>query len=643
MIKGWIKIAVATPKTVVADCEYNGSEILRQVEEAEKIGVKMIVFPELCITGYTCGDLFLQDTLLEAAKQQLLHLMQKTEKTELVIVVGLPYLQNGRLYNVAAVIQKGKLLGLVPKKNIPNYGEFQEARYFAQGIEECEWTSFYGKNVPFGIRQLYVCKDEEDFVFGVEICEDLWVACSPSVAHAKAGATLIANLSASPQLIGKAAHRSMLIAAQSAKLVCAYIYADAGIGESTTDLVFGGHNFIAENGSILAESEKWKPGMICMEVDLQKIKNERRKLCYQQEAASTYWRNTFSFANQTPADEGVIRKIEKMPFLPAEKTIRAKACREVLSIQTAGLCKRLEHLCCKTVVIGISGGLDSTLALLVTYQAFLRLQIPVENIIAVMMPCFGTSERTYQNAKKMLAQLHVTAKEIPIAEAVTAHLQQLGHDLQKKDATYENAQARERTQILMDLANQLNGFVIGTGDLSELALGYATYNGDHMSMYGVNASVPKTLVRELVRYWAQEAESESLREVLLDIVDTPVSPELLPGKQGEIVQKTEDIVGPYLLHDFFLYYSLRYGFSPSKVYQMAKHAFMEDYTAEELLRWMKVFYQRFFAQQFKRSCLPDGPKVTSVTLSPRGDFRMPSDACAKLWLQEIENLQRKNH
>ncbi len=647
MKHGFIKVAAATPVIRVADCKHNAEQIMKLIDLAQQKEIKLIVFPELGVTGYTCGDLFMQDTLLRGAEENVKRIAEHTKGMDPVVVVGFPYIVKGKLYNTAAVIQNGKVLGLIPKMSIPNYTEFYEARHFTSGIADVFPVNFMGEEIYFGSRQLFQCKSLPEFILGVEICEDLWIPQSPSIEHCIAGATVMANLSASDELTGKDAYRRELIKSQSAKLVCGYLYADAGEGESTTDLVFAGHNLIAENGTILAESEPFENGFISTELDLGKLRSERRRMhTYLGQNSVPHRITHFSFGSLSEGNnqgEGLpeitlSRTIDPAPFVPSNQAEREKRCRDIISIQAMGLKTRLAHIGCSCAVLGISGGLDSTLALLVTNRAFELLQLDKKGIIAVTMPCFGTTDRTYQNAVELSKCLGVTLLEIPIRDAVEQHFRDIGHDKLQHDLTFENSQARERTQVLMDIAGKNNGFVVGTGDMSELALGWATYNGDHMSMYGVNASVPKTLVRYLVDYFADTAEDGKLREVLKDILDTPVSPELLPPQNGEISQKTEDIVGPYELHDFFLYYILRFGFEPGKVYRLAKEAFSEAYDDQTILKWLKVFYRRFFTQQFKRSCLPDGPKVGSVSVSPRGDLRMPSDASAALWMKELDQL-----
>jgi NAD+ synthase (glutamine-hydrolysing) len=637
MKHGFIRVAAATPVIRVADCDYNADRIIELIDIAAKKEAKLIVFPELSVTGYTCGDLFLQDTLLRGAADAVKRIAEYTEGMDLLVLVGFPYMVKGKLYNTAAVIHNGKVLGLVPKISIPNYTEFYEARHFTSGILEPIPIRFQGEEIYFGSRILFQCETMPEFILGVEICEDLWIPESPSIKHCIAGATIIANLSASDELTGKDTYRRDLIKSQSAKLVCGYIYSDAGEGESTTDLVFAGHNLIAENGVLLAESVTFENGLISSELDLGRLKSERRRMhTYLGQNTQEY--RVVPFAFRSLPELTLTRFIDPAPFVPSIKADRNKRCKDIIHIQAVGLKTRLAHINCKSVTIGISGGLDSTLALLVANKAFEMLGLDKKGIIAVTMPCFGTTDRTYRNAIDLANYLGVTLMEVPIREAVELHFRDIGHDKNCHDLTFENSQARERTQVIMDIAGKYNGFVVGTGDMSELALGWATYNGDHMSMYGVNASVPKTLVRYLVEYFADTAMDQKLREVLKDILDTPVSPELLPPKDGEIAQKTEDIVGPYELHDFFLYYILRFGFEPTKVYRLAQTAFADRYEDKVILNWLKVFYRRFFSQQYKRSCLPDGPKVGSVSVSPRGDLRMPSDASAALWLKELEEL-----
>ena len=638
----FLKAAAITPDIRVGDTDFNTENIIKAMIEAHKLDVKLAVFHELVISGYTCNDLFLQDILLKGSLDGLKKIIKASENLDMVTIVGLPFLNNFKLYNVAAVVFNGTLLGLVPKQHIPNYSEFYEARHFAVGPKEVSYIDIpelgyeledSGSFVSFGANLLFKAKNLPELVIGIDICEDLWMPVPPSCYHAMASATVIANLSASDETTGKDLYRRELVKNQSARLISGYIYADAGEGESSTDLVFAGHNLIAENGSILSETKRFENGMTISEIDLGRLVSERRRMStftINDPETNGYEVAEFEFKNI--CDTTLTRHFEKTPFVPNDKNDRDRRCDEILNIQAKGLKKRLEHTHCKSAVIGISGGLDSTLALLVTAKAFDMLGLDRSGICAVTMPCFGTTDRTYQNACILTEKIGATLKEVPIHEAVNLHFRDIGHDSSIHDVTYENSQARERTQILMDMANQYNGMVIGTGDMSELALGWATYNGDHMSMYAVNCSVPKTLVRYLVLYYAETTENKKLSEVLMDVLDTPVSPELLPPVDGVISQKTEDLVGPYELHDFFLYYMLRFGFPKSKLYRMAKLTFDGVYDDETIKKWLDKFYWRFFSQQFKRSCLPDGPKVGSVAVSPRGDLRMPSDASPTAWL-----------
>ena len=637
MNDGFLKAAALSPSLRVADCAYNTSQILSQLKDAAARGVRLAVFPEFCLTGYTCGDLFLQRPLQQGALDALEWLLAQTRTLDTVALVGLPLLVHGKLYNCAAVLCGGRLLGLVPKTYLPNYGEFYEKRQFTPGSTEVETVTVCGQEVPFGTSLLFRCRQMPSFVLGVEICEDLWSALPPSTFHALAGATVIANLSASDETVGKAEYRRTLVSNQSARLLCGYLYASAGHGESTQDMVFAGHDLIAENGTLLAETSPFEGGWAETELDCQRMESERARNTSFEPSAEGYLTVDFDLTlTETPLS----RWVDPTPFVPHDERRRAERCELILKMQADGLAKRLEHAHAKTAVIGISGGLDSCLALLVAVRAMKQLGRSTSDVLAVTMPCFGTTRRTRSNAEILCDELAVSFTEIDIANTVHSHFKDIGQDEQVLDVTFENGQARVRTLELMDTANRTGGLVVGTGDLSELALGWATYNGDHMSMYGVNAGVPKTLVRHLVRYEADIAASAELRRVLLDILDTPVSPELLPAKDGEIAQKTEDLVGPYELHDFYLYYVLRFGFGPAKIFRLAKAAFAgrAEYPDEVLYRWLRNFYWRFFAQQFKRSCLPDGPKIGSVTLSPRGDWRMPSDACAALWLAELEQL-----
>lgn len=647
MKDGFIKVSTATPDVRVGDCEYNADEIIRMVYEMEEQGAKVMVFPELCITSYSCGDLFWQETLLNEAKVQLMRIAKETEAVDGLIFVGLPLEYNGKLYNVAAGLNHGEILGLVPKIHIPNYNEFYEGRYFTSGKDADGTVTFVREleedDVPISPYLMFSCEELPEIKVCAEICEDLWVANPPSISHAYQGANLIVNLSASDELAGKNIYRKNLVALQSAKLVCGYVYASAGEGESTQDVVYAGHSLIAENGSILAESKRFTRGAVYGVLDIRKLNNERRRMttCQFATDAEKGEKEPFyseEFFSLEVTDTDISGKFDSRPFVPSSVEERSLRCDEILNIQAMGLKKRLAHIHCQNVVIGLSGGLDSTLALLVTVRAFDMLGLSRGQITAVTMPCFGTTDRTYNNACELSQCLGTILREVNIKEAVSLHFSDIGHDPKCHDVTYENSQARERTQILMDIANQMNGIVIGTGDLSELALGWATYNGDHMSMYGVNSSVPKTLVRHLVRYYADTCNEDRLQKILLDILDTPVSPELLPPKDGVISQKTEDLVGPYELHDFFMYHMLRWTCPPKKIFRMAKAAFAGEYDEETILKWLKIFYRRFFTQQFKRSCLPDGPKVGSVAVSPRGDLRMPSDACGTLWLKELDKI-----
>ena len=632
MKDGFIKVAAATPKIKVADPAYNTEEILKIIDETEKNGASILVFSELTISGYTCGDLFLQQPLLTECKNQLLRIVKATENKSMLVVVGCPIVIKQKLYNCAVVISDGSILGIVPKTHLPNYSEFYELRHFTsgEGLEEDLWFGEEFGYVNVAVNQLFKCKEIPELVVACEICEDLWVPLPPSTYHAMAGATVICNPSASVETTTKESYRRSLVSNQSARLLAAYIYADAGEGESTQDVVYSGHHLICENGSVLAEAKRFTNEIIYADIDVQKLAAERRKMTsFPGGQTEDYFEQEFSLEVK---ENKITRTFPKAPFVPDNQDERDKRCDEILSLQSMGLKKRLEHTNCKHAVVGISGGLDSTLAVLVTARAFDLLDIPRENLICVTMPCFGTTDRTYQNAVSLIKELGATLKEVRIEKAVRQHFADIGHDENNHDVTYENSQARERTQILMDMANQYNGMVIGTGDMSELALGWATYNGDHMSMYAVNCSVPKTLVRYLVLYYAETTENKKLSEVLMDVLDTPVSPELLPPVDGVISQKTEDLVGPYELHDFFLYYMLRFGFPKSKLYRMAKLTFDGVYDDETIKKWLDKFYWRFFSQQFKRSCLPDGPKVGSVAVSPRGDLRMPSDASPTAWL-----------
>lgn len=635
MKQGFVKAAAVTPKIKVADTKYNAELILDMMKESTRQGAKIVVFPELCLTGYTCQDLFLQERLLQGAKDALMKLVKESASLDAIFFVGLPYEILGKLYNVAAVFSHGEVLGLVPKSYLPNYNEFYEARHFVSGAElATEVVLPDGSCVPADRDLLFVCEQMPKLRIGVELCEDLWTPNPPSISHALAGASVLVNLSASNELTGKDSYRRELVSGQSARLLAAYIYASAGEGESTQDLVFSGHNIIAENGQILAESRRFGHGILYSEIDVERLCAQRRRMTTFVTEDQTHTEILFSLKIE---ETKLTRFIDPAPFVPTDRQNREKRCDEILMIQAMGLKKRLEHTGANAVV-GISGGLDSTLALLVTVRAFDLCGRDHKGITAVTMPGFGTTDRTYDNAVKLIQSLGAEFVEVDICQSVNVHFSDIGQDPSVHDVTYENSQARERTQILMDIANKKNALVIGTGDLSELALGWATYNGDHMSMYAVNASVPKTLVRHLVRYYADTCEDKQLSDTLYDVLDTPVSPELLPPEDGKISQKTEDLVGPYELHDFFLYYMLRQGFSPAKIYRLAKIAFAGTYEDAFILKWLKTFCRRFFAQQFKRSCLPDGPKVGSVAVSPRGDLRMPSDACATLWMEELNTI-----
>jgi len=641
MRDGFIKIAAGTPKIRVADCRYNAEQIFNLMREAHRQGVRVLALPELCLTGYTCGDLFLQNTLLRGAEEGLATILEATKNLDMLTALGLPVHYRGKLYNCAAILCRGEILGLAPKIHLPNYGEFYEGRWFTSGAAlgdtDC-CISFAGQDaVEFSTGLVFRCAEMPALTVGVEICEDLWAVNPPSARLCAEGATVMLNLSASNEVVGKSLRRQELVAGQSARLVCGYVYANAGEGESTTDLVFSGHNLIAENGTLLAE-RRFACGLTISELDVERLCYERRRLNTFPAAAEAVYPNYFSLDLATTA---LSRHVSPTPFVPENPARRAERCDEILKIAALGLKQRLEHAHARTAVVGLSGGLDSTLAVLITGVAMGLLDRPASDIIAVTMPCFGTTDRTRDNAVELAQRLGCTLKRIDIGQSVKSHFRDIGQSMENHDVTFENGQARERTQVLMDIANQTGGLVVGTGDLSELALGWATYNGDHMSMYGVNGSIPKTLVRHLVSYVAGDKaeEDQALSHVLEDILDTPVSPELLPAVNGTISQRTEDLVGPYELHDFFLYYALRWGFPPRKVLRLAERAFGRAYDRAVLLKWLRSFYRRFFAQQFKRSCLPDGPKVGSISLSPRGDWRMPSDAVAALWLEDLEGLE----
>ena len=636
MKDGFISVACGTPKLRLADCHYNAEQTFTMMRQAEKAGAKVLVLPELGLTGYTCGDLFYQDTLLRASEEALSTVLAATRNLEVVTAVGMPLRVNNKLYNCAVIIQKGTVLGVVPKTHLPNYGEFYEKREFATAPEENGTVTLLGKSVPFGNKLVFRCANMPDLALGFEVCEDMWAPCSPAVDLTAAGATVIGNLSASNDIIGKDSYRRQLVTMQSAKLLCGYVYTSAGEGESSSDVVFGAHQMIAENGTMLAE-RRFDGGLLVSEVDVQKLCYERRRT-QMFDKTPAVWEVPFSL---TLSETKLTRYVAPQPFVPEGKEDRDARCREILLIASLGLKQRLEHTGAKTAVVGLSGGLDSTLAVLITGLAMKMLDRPMTDIVAVTMPCFGTTDRTKNNAVILAERMGATLKTVDISASVRSHFKDIGHDMEDHSVTFENGQARERTQVLMDIANQTGGLVIGTGDLSELALGWCTYNGDHMSMYGVNCSIPKTLVRHLVGYLARDnaEKDQELHDVLEDILDTPVSPELLPAVQGKISQKTEDLVGPYELHDFFLYYMLRWGFSPAKIYRLAVYALGKQYSREVILKWLKTFYRRFFTQQFKRNCVPDGPKIGSVAMSPRGDWRMPSDAKMNLWQAELDTLE----
>lgn len=634
MKDGFIKIACATPDVRVADCGYNADRIIEMITEAHDKGVKIVCFPELSITAYTCGDLFLQDALLSAAKKETARIIKETAHLDIVSIVGVPLAVCGKLYNCAVVINKGTAVGAVAKKNIPNYSEFYEARHFTATDGLCADIQLNDEYSVHIEDTVFTCKELPELTFGIEICEDMWVSSPPSEQLAKSSAVIIFNLSTSDEVIGKADYRRTLVKARSGSLACTYAYADSGIGESTQDMVFAGHDIIAENGSVIAESKLFSKGLIIADTDIKKLAYEHRRM--NTFTASPGMKSTYFSLSVT--ETRLDRYFPKTPFVPSDKKTLDSRCEEILTMQAVGLMTRLRHIGCKTAILGLSGGLDSTLALIVTVHAFDMLGLDRSGIHTITMPCFGTTDRTYNNACTLAEAYGTTLTETDIRNSVMQHFADIGQSPDIHDVTYENSQARERTQILMDKANQLGGIVIGTGDLSELALGWATYNGDHMSMYAVNASIPKTLVRWLVSYEADTSDGK-LKSALLDILDTPVSPELLPPENdGTISQKTEDIVGPYELHDFFMYYMMRYGYPPKKIFRIACIAFEDEYSKEVIMKWLKTFYRRFFSQQFKRSCLPDGPKVGTVTLSPRGDWRMPSDASANIWLKELENF-----
>lgn len=634
MKDGYIRVAAGSFETSIANVKNNSENICNLINEAYHNDARVLVLPELCLTGYTCEDLFNQDCLLNEAKQQLQTIITATNNKDLITIVGLPYQHLNSLYNVAAVIHQGALLALVPKTHIPNYQEFYEARRFEQAPKENTLTNFNGQKIPFGTHYVFASTTNSDFKFGVEICEDLWLPDAPSTKLALNGANLILNPSASNEITTKSDYRRLLVSSQSARLVCGYVYCNAGNGESTTDVVFSGHHIISENGTMIKESRGFDSELIYGDLDLKKLSSERRKMT----TFKSYHNYETIYFDSTNIDLNTTYYYDPHPFVPSNRDLRAKRCKEVFDIQTRGLMQRLKATGIKKVVIGISGGLDSTLALLVCTMAFKKLNYDTKDIIAITMPCFGTTSRTKNNALGLMEELAVTSIEVDITESVRIQFRDIEQDENIHDVTYENVQARTRTEILMNKANQVGGLVIGTGDLSEVALGWSTYNGDHMSMYAVNVSVPKTLVRYLVDYVASLYHGEKLETILKDILDTPVSPELLPQENDQIVQKTEDIVGPYELHDFFIYHMVRFGDEPRKLYRKTKLAFKDKYDKETIKKWLTKFYWRFFSQQFKRSCIPDGPKVGSVSLSPRGDWRMPSDANVSNWIDEIEKI-----
>ncbi|WP_312612608.1 NAD(+) synthase [Oscillibacter sp.] len=640
MKDGFISVACGSPRLHLADCARNAEETFTLMRKAEQAGVKVLVLPELGLTGYTCGDLFYQEPLLRGAEQALSTVLEATRNLEVVTAVGLPVRNENKLYNCAVIIQKGIILGVVPKAHLPNYGEFYEKRQFTPAPRDpVNMVCLCGSEVCFGAEILFSCEEMPELTLGFEICEDLWAPCSPSVAMAQMGATVIGNLSASNDLVGKDTYRRQLVTMQSAKLLCGYVYASAGEGESTSDVVFGAHQLIAENGTLLAE-QRFEGGLLISEIDVARLCYERRRTQIMPERAVSVSPVTVPFS-LTVERTKLTRYVAPMPFVPEGREDRDARCREILLIASLGLKQRLEHTGSKTAVVGLSGGLDSTLAVLIAALSMNLLGRPMTDIVAVTMPCFGTTDRTKNNAVILAERLGTTLKTVDISATVRSHFRDIGQDMNDHSVTFENGQARERTQVLMDIANQSGGLVIGTGDLSELALGWCTYNGDHMSNYAVNASIPKTLVRHLVAYLARDNQDKDgdLTGVLEDILDTPVSPELLPAVRGDIAQRTEDLVGPYELHDFFLYYFLRWGFGPGKIFRLALYAWGGRYDRAVILKWLRVFYRRFFSQQFKRNCLPDGPKVGSVAVSPRGDWRMPSDAQAALWLSELDTLE----
>ena len=637
---GFVRVAAAVPGLKVADCGFNGQNIINMIRKADESGVQIIVFPELSLTAYTCGDLFHQHTLLLGALSELKLIMEMTSELKIVAIIGMPLNVDNQLFNCAIVTHGGKILGIVPKTYIPDYKEFYEERWFASGLNALSDTvELFGRNIPFGTDLLFEASGLYNVCFGIEVCEDLWAPIPPSSYQAIAGADVLFNLSASNDLIGKYEYRKELVSQQSGKCLAGYVYTSCGVDESTTDVVFSGHAIIAENGGVLAESQRFlrDEQLVITEIDVQRLINDRFKNTIFMEVIPAKNYRKIGFKLKEVVFDSLQRHIDAHPFVPSNEEVRNKRCSEIFAIQTSGLAKRLTHTGIKSVVVGISGGLDSTLALLVAAKTFDLLNIPRENIVAVTMPGFGTTDATYSNAIQFMKSMNVSIREINIKDACLKHFTDIGHYPAVHDVTYENVQARERTQILMDIANMLNGLVVGTGDLSELALGWCTYNGDHMSMYAVNCSIPKTLVKYLVQWAADNVMEEGVGKVLYSILNTPITPELLPpDESGKILQKTEDIIGPYELHDFFLYHMIRYGATPKKIMFLAELAFKANYKPETIKSCLMVFYKRFFSQQFKRSCLPDGPKVGTISLSPRGDWRMPSDAEAELWLKELE-------
>lgn len=640
---GYVRVGAAANELRVSDCIFNKEKIIEIIKAAEKKSVEFLAFPELCITGYTCGDLFLKDTLLRGAKEALINIAEATNNSSMISIVGLPMVINGRIYNCAAVLQNGKVLGIVPKTNLPNYNEFYEDRWFT-GADQLDVDEIWidGHIVPVGADLVFTAKDRDELAFGIEICEDLWSILPPSSFLTQGGATLLFNLSAGNELVSKGKFRRNLVKSQSSRCVAGYVYASSNSCESTTDSVFSGHLMIAENGNMLKESERFffENKLEIADVDLDRLIYNRRILQPSRRSviSRSYRIISFDYVSLPLADE-IQRRIDKNPFVPENRRERDERCEEILSIQTLGLMKRMKHTNTEKLVIGISGGLDSTLALIVSVRAIIKLGLPLSNLIAITMPGFGTTDRTFDNSINLSKQYNTDLRIIDIKDSCLQHFKDIGHNKDVHDVTYENVQARERTQILMDVANKEGALVVGTGDLSEIALGWSTYNGDHMSMYSVNSGVPKTLVRHIINWYAENEADEPIKRILLDILDTPISPELLPpSNTGEIIQKTEDILGPYEVHDFFLYYMQSYGAGPAKLLFMAERAFNGQYSNSQLKQWLKVFIKRFFSQQFKRSCMPDGPKVGNVSLSPRTDWKMPSDASAQLWLSELDNI-----